>query len=270
VRRTGPRLRFVYRRGAPSLLVADNARLTSRGGAARNEGRRARASFSRLAGRTTVLIFVLASQVTLKKRPDVEGAGRRWIGRLAADLASPGRNMPWTAIAGVSNPRQVRIRHQAPAGRQEGKAMDTDTRPRLVGINHVALEVGNIEAALEFYGRIFSFQLRGRGEGQAFLDMGDQFLALMEGQREAPDDHRHFGLVVDDRSRVRALAEAAGATLLDGPFLDLLDPWGNRIEVVDYKNIQFSKAPNVLRGMRLEHLAKSEKARKELTDKGLG
>ena len=143
-------------------------------------------------------------------------------------------------------------------------------KPQLVGVNHVALEVGNIEAALAFYGSMFSFQLRGRGQGQAFIDMGDQFLALMEGQRETPDDQRHFGLVVDDRSRVRALAEAAGATLLGGPFLDFLDPWGNRIEVVDYKDIQFTKAPNVLHGMRLDHLAKSDRAKKELADKGLG
>jgi lactoylglutathione lyase len=148
--------------------------------------------------------------------------------------------------------------------------MDTDTRPRLVGINHVALEVGDIDAALDFYGKVFRFELRGRGKGQAFLDMGDQFLALTKTPHQAKDNHRHFGLVVDERRRVRELVVAAGATLLDGPFLDFLDPWGNRIEVVDYRDIQFSKAPNVLRGMRLEHLAKSEKARKELTDKGLG
>jgi catechol 2,3-dioxygenase-like lactoylglutathione lyase family enzyme len=148
--------------------------------------------------------------------------------------------------------------------------MDTDTRPRLVGINHVALKVGDIDAALDFYGKMFRFELRGRCKGQAFLDVGDQFLALTETPHQAKDIHRYFGLVVDDRRRVRELVVAAGATLLDGPFLDLLDPWGNRIEVVDYKDIQFSKAPNVLRGMRLEHLAKSEKARKELTDKGLG
>jgi lactoylglutathione lyase len=148
--------------------------------------------------------------------------------------------------------------------------MDSDGRPRLVGVNHVALEVGDIDAALDFYGMMFRFELRGRGEGQAFLDMGDQFLALTETPRRANDDHRHFGLVVDDRGRVRELVAAAGGTLLDGPFLDFLDPWGNRIEVVDYRDIQFTKAPNVLRGMGLDHLGKSEKARKELADKGLG
>jgi lactoylglutathione lyase len=148
--------------------------------------------------------------------------------------------------------------------------MDDDRKPRLLGVNHVALEVGDIEAALEFYGKVFRFELRGRGQGQAFLDMGDQFLALMEGRRQGADEHRHFGLFVDDRNRVRELAQAAGATPLEGPFLDFLDPWGNRIEVVDYKDIQFTKAPNVLRGMGLDHLGKSEKARKELADKGLG
>lgn len=147
--------------------------------------------------------------------------------------------------------------------------MSGDRLPRLVGVNHVALEVGDIDEALAFYGQIFSFELRGRGDGQAFIDMGDQFLALMKSRRDSGDAQRHFGLVVDDRSRVRALAEAAGAAMLDGPFLDFLDPWGNRIEVVDYRDIQFSKAPSVLRGMGLDGLEKSESARRELADKGL-
>jgi catechol 2,3-dioxygenase-like lactoylglutathione lyase family enzyme len=146
--------------------------------------------------------------------------------------------------------------------------MTDQARPRLVGINHVALEVGDIERALAFYGRIFSFELRGRGDKSAFLDMGDQFLALMEGRSQGPDVTRHFGLVVDDRSRVRDLAQAAGAEMLDGPFLDFLDPWGNRIEVVEYRNLQFTKADAVLRGMGLD-LDKSEKAREELRAKGI-
>jgi predicted enzyme related to lactoylglutathione lyase len=140
--------------------------------------------------------------------------------------------------------------------------------PRLVGINHVALEVGDIDEALAFYGRIFRFTLRGRGEGQAFVDMGDQFLALMQTKTPHEDRNRHFGLVVDDRARVRELAQAAGARMVDGPFLDFLDPWGNRIEVVAYSDIQFSKDPHVRRGMQLEG-GKSEKARKELADKGM-
>ncbi|MFI5014993.1 MAG: VOC family protein [Hyphomicrobiales bacterium] len=142
------------------------------------------------------------------------------------------------------------------------------SKPRLVGINHIALEVGDIEEALAFYGRIFAFELRGRGEGMAFIDMGDQFLALMQRQPKHRDDIRHFGIVVDDRSRVRELAVAAGATMLEGPFLDFLDPWGNRIEVVGYADIQFTKAPHVLHGMGLD-LGKSEKALRELADKGM-
>ena len=141
-------------------------------------------------------------------------------------------------------------------------------RPVVVGINHIALEVGDVEQALEFYGRIFEFKLRGRAKGAAFIDMGDQFIALMEGPVKQPAGHRHFGVAVDDRAAVRALAAAAGAVMVDGPFLDFLDPWGNRVEVVDYEDIQFTKTPQVLRGMGL-NLAKSEKARAELAEKGM-
>ena len=138
--------------------------------------------------------------------------------------------------------------------------------PRLIGINHVALEVGDIDEALTFYGKIFSFTLRGRGRGQAFIDMGDQFLALMQTETPHQDRGRHFGLVVDDRARVRALAEAAGATMVGGQFLDFFDPWGNRIEVVAYSDVQFSKAPNVLRGMQFPG-DKSAEAKKQLAAK---
>jgi predicted enzyme related to lactoylglutathione lyase len=141
-------------------------------------------------------------------------------------------------------------------------------KPRMVGINHVALEVGDIDAALAFYGRIFDFTLRGRDQDNAFIDMGDQFLALFRGSAHGGIEGRHFGLVVDDRSSVRARAEAAGAKLLDGPFLDFLDPWGNRVEVVEYANIQFTKAPQVLRGMGLA-LDKNDNARRELAEKGM-
>jgi catechol 2,3-dioxygenase-like lactoylglutathione lyase family enzyme len=141
-------------------------------------------------------------------------------------------------------------------------------KPRLVGINHVALEVGDVEAALAFYGRIFEFTLRGKGEGQAFIDMGDQFIARLETPATHQDAERHFGLVVDDRSAVRERAARAGATLRDGPFLDFLDPWGNRIQVVTYADLQFTKAPEVLRAMGLT-LAKSEKARRELAGRGM-
>jgi catechol 2,3-dioxygenase-like lactoylglutathione lyase family enzyme len=141
-------------------------------------------------------------------------------------------------------------------------------KPRLVGMNHIALEVGDVDAALDFYGRIFDFTLRGRSKNQAFIDMGDQFIALMKIKEPHEDRHRHFGVVVDDRSAVRVLVTAAGGTLVDGPFLDFLDPWGNRVEVVDYADIQFTKAPHVLRGMGLS-LEKSAKARAELAEKGM-
>jgi catechol 2,3-dioxygenase-like lactoylglutathione lyase family enzyme len=140
--------------------------------------------------------------------------------------------------------------------------------PRLIGINHVALEVGDIDEALAFYGKIFSFTLRGRGKGQAFIDMGDQFLALMQTETPHQDRGRHFGLVVDDRARVRALAEAAGAKMVGGQFLDFFDPWGNRIEIVAYADIQFSKAPNVLHGMQFNG-DKSAEATKQLAAKNM-
>jgi lactoylglutathione lyase len=142
-------------------------------------------------------------------------------------------------------------------------------RPRLVGLNHVALEVGDIDEALAFYGRIFELTLRGRTRGAAFIDMGDQFLALGEGRRQPPDDHRHIGLVVDDKDATRRALEEAGAEILPGRGLDFLDPWGNRIQVVDYRDIQFTKAPEILRGMRLEGLEKSGRALAELREKGL-
>ena len=142
-------------------------------------------------------------------------------------------------------------------------------KARAVGFNHVALEVGDIEAALAFYGRLFEFELRGKDDTSAFIDLGDQFLALQKGRRQPADDGRHFGLVVDDKEAVRRALVAAGIKPLPGPFLDFLDPWGNRIEIVGYENIQFTKAPHILRGMGLQHLAKSEAAIKELTEKGM-
>lgn len=146
--------------------------------------------------------------------------------------------------------------------------MSKTGKPRLVGINHVALEVGDIDQALAFYGRIFDFELRGRGQGMAFIDMGDQFIALSTHRGRAADEQRHFGLVVDDRSRVRELAAAAGAELLPERSLDFLDPWGNRIQVVEYGDIQFTKSDAVLSAMGLE-LQKSETAREELRRKGV-
>jgi predicted enzyme related to lactoylglutathione lyase len=144
----------------------------------------------------------------------------------------------------------------------------TDAKPRLVGINHIALEVGSIDQALEFYGKIFDFTLRAKRPGNAFIELGDQFINLMETRNVHEDQRRHFGLVVDDRSSVRARVEAAGGKLVPGPFLDFLDPWGNRFEVVEYANIQFTKAPHVLRAMGFD-LEKNENALRELADKGM-
>lgn len=147
--------------------------------------------------------------------------------------------------------------------------MAEPVKARAVGFNHVALEVGDLDAALAFYGKLFAFELRGRSETMAFIDLGDQFLALQQGRKQPADDGRHFGLVVDDKEAVRAALLAAGVELLDGRFLDFRDPWGNRIEIVGYDNIQFTKAENVLRGMGLTGLGKNENARRELAAKGM-
>jgi predicted enzyme related to lactoylglutathione lyase len=147
--------------------------------------------------------------------------------------------------------------------------MAKSSKPRVVGFNHVALEVGDIEEALAFYGRLFQFELRGKSKTMAFIDLGDQFIALQKGRKQPPDDGRHFGLVVDDKEKVRKLLKAERVKTLPGPFLDFRDPWGNRIEIVSYDNIQFTKAPNVLRGMGLSHLGKNASARKELAKKGM-
>ena len=141
-------------------------------------------------------------------------------------------------------------------------------RARLVGINHVALEVGDIEEALTFYGRIFDFTLRGRALRMAFIDMGDQFLALSAGRTQPADRHRHIGLVVDDKEATRRAILGAGAEILPGPGLDFLDPWGNYVQVVDYRDVQFTKAPWILHGMGLGTLGKSERALAELEAKG--
>src|SRR3984957_519101 len=147
--------------------------------------------------------------------------------------------------------------------------MSKTRKARAVGFNHVPIEVGDIEEALSFYARLFEFKLRGKSHDMAFIDLGDQFLALQKGRRQASDDGRHFGLVVDDKEAVRRALAEAGVEVLPGRFLDFRDPWGNRIEIVGYDNIQFSKAPNVLRGMGLTHLAKNTSAIKELADKGM-
>jgi catechol 2,3-dioxygenase-like lactoylglutathione lyase family enzyme len=138
----------------------------------------------------------------------------------------------------------------------------------LVGINHVALEVSDIDRALAFYGRIFDLRLRGRSPGAAFIDIGDQFLALMEGRSGPPDVTRHFGLVVDDKEATRQALIEAGAEVLPGRRLDFLDPDGNRVEIVQYDQIQFTKTDEIMAGMGLE-LGKTEAALGELREKGL-
>jgi lactoylglutathione lyase len=140
----------------------------------------------------------------------------------------------------------------------------------MVGINHIALAVGDVDEAVDFYRRIFELELRGRLPGMAFLDMGDQFLALAQGDDPAADRHRHFGLVVDDRGRVRRALQEAGIELEPSRGLRFRDPWGNLVEVVQYSEVQFTKAPQVLGGMGLEGLGKSESAKQELREKGLG
>lgn len=143
-------------------------------------------------------------------------------------------------------------------------------RPRFVGINHVALEVGDIDEALEFYGRIFAFELRGRiGQKMAFIDAGDQFIAISAGRSQAGDDSRHFGLVVDDAEAVRGALEREGVRILPGRGLDFLDPWGNRIQVVQYDEIQFTKTEAALRTLGVEGLGKTTKAEAEMREKGL-
>jgi catechol 2,3-dioxygenase-like lactoylglutathione lyase family enzyme len=141
---------------------------------------------------------------------------------------------------------------------------------RAVGINHIAIEVGSLDEALEFYGRLFEIELRGRIPGMAFVDMGDQFLALAQRTEQRadrePDGERHVGLVVDDRAAVVAAAREAGVEIFGGN--SFRDPWGNHVQVVEYGDIQFTKTPEILRGMGLE-LEKSESARQELRDKGL-
>ncbi len=141
--------------------------------------------------------------------------------------------------------------------------------PRLVGFNHIAVEVDDIEEALAFFSRLFDFELRGRAPKMAFIDAGDQFLAISEGRTQSPDEHRHIGLVVDDRTSMRKAVEEAGGELLAGRGLDFRDPWGNYWQVVEYKSVQFTKSPEVLRGMNLEGLGKSDDAIGQLRKKGM-
>lgn len=145
----------------------------------------------------------------------------------------------------------------------------SETKANAVGINHVALEVGDIDEAVEFYGRFVNFTLRSKSETMAVIDLGDQFIALSKSTDQAKDDHRHFGLVVDDKDAVRRALAEMGVEIPSDRFLDFYDPWGNRVQIVTYQNIQFTKAPHVLRGMGLDGLGKTEDAKRELAKKGM-
>ena len=140
---------------------------------------------------------------------------------------------------------------------------------RALGVNHVALEVDSVDAALDWWSRFFEFELRGRRPQMAWIDMGDQFIAISEPRTQPPDEGRHFGLVVDDKEAVRAALRDAGVPVASSGGLRFRDPWGNNIEVVDYRDVQFTKAPPVLDGMGLGELRKTDAALQELRDKGL-
>jgi lactoylglutathione lyase len=195
----------------------------------------------------------------------VDGLGQRGARPLAADqcphgftgLGEDAHQLP-ADVSGCARDEDHRVRN-----------LFTMARPRLVGINHVALEVGDLEEALAFYGSIFEIGPVDRESGMVFIDMGDQFLALSEGDHGPADRSRHFGLVVDDKPAVRAALERAGVEVSAGPRLNFRDPWGNFVQVVDYRDIQFTKAPEILEGMGLAELDKRPEALAELRDKGL-
>jgi lactoylglutathione lyase len=146
---------------------------------------------------------------------------------------------------------------------------ESSGKARLVGINHVALEVGSIEEALVFYGRLFELSLRGRSARMAFIDLGDQFINLSENRDQHRDEDRHFGLVVDDKEKVRRRLEEAGVETLPGRGVEFRDPWGNRVQIVEYADIQFTKHRAVLKGMGCADLRKSPAAIEELSKKGI-
>jgi catechol 2,3-dioxygenase-like lactoylglutathione lyase family enzyme len=128
------------------------------------------------------------------------------------------------------------------------------------------MQVDDIEEAVAFYTDLFQPTAVNRILGAAFIQMGDQFIALFE--RGPRTEEPHFGLVVDDKEKARRALDEAGIELLPGRFLDFRDPSGNRVQLVQYDQIQFTKTDRILAGMGLE-LGKSEQALAELRDKGL-
>ncbi|HIM98442.1 MAG TPA: VOC family protein [Gammaproteobacteria bacterium] len=147
--------------------------------------------------------------------------------------------------------------------------MTIPTKATAIGINHLALEVGNIAEALAFYGSFLNFTITSQTEDAAFIYFGDQFINFAKGRTQTPDDKRHFGIAVDDKELVRKTLINMDVTLLNGRFLDFLDPWGNRIEITTYTNIMFSKTSPILRGMGMDHLQKTDKVLAELDERGL-
>ena len=148
--------------------------------------------------------------------------------------------------------------------------MKISTKATAIGINHIALEVDDIAEALSFYGEFLNFKIASQTENAAFIYFGDQFINFAKGRNQNPDERRHFGIAVDDKELVRNTLIEMGVTLLEGPFLDFLDPWGNRVEITTYTDIMFSKTEAILRGMGMDHLQKSDEALTELNKNGLG
>ncbi len=138
-----------------------------------------------------------------------------------------------------------------------------------VGINHVAIEVGDVGKAIEFYGRFLDFEVDEQNDEMAIVYFGDQFINFIRNPDRKPDQMRHFGIAVDDKALAKRALEAMGVKFLPSRFLDFHDPWGNRVELTTYTNIQYTKADHVLRGMGLGYLKKSDEALKELQAKGM-
>ena len=147
--------------------------------------------------------------------------------------------------------------------------MNDHNKANAIGINHIALEVGDIDDALAFYGSFLNFEISSQSDNAAFIYFGDQFINFSKGRRRGPDDARHFGIAVDDKDLVRRTLKDMGVKLISEKFLDFLDPWGNRVEITTYAKIQFTKADHVLKGMGLTHVTKTDDALQELAKKNM-
>ena len=145
---------------------------------------------------------------------------------------------------------------------------NSEKKARALGINHVVLEVDDLDQALDFYGALFEFELRGKSDHNAFIDLGDQFIQLTLGRTQVADTKRHFGFVVDDREAVKRAMDRLGIKSVNDR-MNILDPWGNRIEIVPYDDVQFTKANHILKGMGVSPLPKTASAVEELKKKGM-